>query len=228
MKKKNPSVSAVVPAAGTGSRMNLKTKKQFFEINGKPVIAHTLIRLSFCEKIDEIIVVTGRDDIVYMSDIIKVFDIKKVSAVIAGGETRQESVAKGVGEARGDYILIHDGARPLVTGAEIDAAIEAGIRYRAAAAGIPLEDTLKLSDENGFVLNTLPRDGAVRIQTPQVIEKKLYYEALDHAEKNGITATDDISLVEAFGIKPKISPGSRINIKITRAEDIGIAEKFLF
>lgn len=227
MKIKRPSVSAIVPAAGTGSRMNSKTKKQFLEINGKPVIAHTLIRLSFCEKIDEIIVVTGKDDILYMTDIIKAFGINKVGVVTAGGATRQESVEKGALEAKGDYLLIHDGARPLITRKEIEGAIEAGIKYRAAAVGIPLEDTIKLSDEDGFSIKTLPRDNIIRIQTPQVIEKKLYFEALSFAKENNISATDDISLVEALGIKPKITPGSRMNIKITRPDDIETAEKLI-
>lgn len=220
-------LSAIVPAAGIGSRMGSDKKKQFLSIKNIPIIVHTLSRLSECDMIDEIIVVTGREDTESLKALIKEYNIAKISEVTEGGATRQESVYNGVEKAKGDYVLIHDGVRPLVSETEIKEAILAGIKYKASATGIPLSDTIKLSDENGFSLKTLPRENIIRIQTPQVLSKELYKKAWEYAKENNIETTDDISLAELLGVKPKITPGSIKNIKITRPEDIEIAEKLM-
>ena len=220
-------VSAVVPAAGLGRRMGTDKKKQFLKLNNIPIVVHTLKKLSASECIDEIIVVTGREDIPVIMDFIKEYNIEKITEVTEGGKTRQQSVRNGVLKAKGDYILIHDGVRPLVSMEEISSAVKDAFEYKAAAAGIPLCDTIKLSDENGFSLKTLPRENIVRILTPQVLEKELYFKALSNAEENNLETTDDISLAELMGIKPKISFGSIKNIKITRQEDLELAEKLI-
>jgi len=220
-------ISAVVPAAGLGKRMGGDKKKQFLEINGIPVIVYTLRKLSESPVIDEIIAVTGKDDIDLLKKIVAEYEIKKISAIESGGETRQHSVYNGAKKAKGDYILIHDGVRPFVSFDEIADAVSSAVKYGAAAAGIPLTDTIKLSDKKGFSLKTLPRDNIVRILTPQVLEKKLYFDAYKNAVDDNLETTDDISLAELMGVKPKISLGSIKNIKITRPEDVEIAEKLM-
>lgn len=221
---KIPFVSAIVPAAGIGTRMGTEKKKQFLSVNNIPIIIHTLEKLSKSDMIDEIIVVTGKEDVDSLKKLTAGYKIGKIAAVTEGGETRQQSVRNGALLARGNYLLIHDGVRPLVSEAEIGAAVKAAFEHRAAAAGIPLSDTIKLSDENGFSIKTLPRENIIRIQTPQVLEKELYFRAYEYAEANKIEATDDISLAELLDVKPKITEGSIKNIKITRPEDIEIAE----
>ncbi len=216
-------ISAIVPAAGMGTRMESDKKKQFLELKGIPIFIHTLKKLEESSLIDEIIVVTGKEDVNTVKELICKFGLTKISAVTEGGNTRQKSVKNGADIAKGDYILIHDGVRPLVSQKEIEAAIISGIEFKAAAAGIPLYDTIKLSDDNGFSLKTLPRENIVRILTPQVIKKELYFNAYKYAEENAIETTDDISLAEIYGVKPKISEGSIKNIKITRPEDIEFA-----
>lgn len=224
---KIPFVSAIVPAAGLGTRMGSEKKKQFLEINGIPILVYTLKKLASSEYIKEIIVVTGKEDIKTAEALIGEYNLSKISAITEGGKTRQESVRSGVLESKGEYVLIHDGVRPLVSEKEIEDAVLSGIKYKAAAAGIPLADTIKLSDEKGFSLKTLSRENIVRILTPQVLEKELYLKAYDYAEKNSLETTDDISLAELIGIKPKISSGSIKNIKITRPEDLEIASKLM-
>ncbi len=220
-------VSAIVPAAGIGARMGTDKKKQFLTIKNIPIIIHTLNKLADCEMIDEIIVVTGREDIERLKALIKEYNIAKIAEITEGGATRQQSVYNGVEKAKGDYMLIHDGVRPLVSEIEIKEAILAAMEYKASAAGVPLSDTIKLADENGFSLKTLPRENIIRIQTPQVLSKELYLKAFEYAKENKIETTDDISLAELLGVKPKITPGSIKNIKITRPEDIEIAEKLM-
>lgn len=220
-------VSAIVPAAGIGSRMGTHKKKQFLTIKNIPIIIHTLKKLSDCDMIDEIIVVTGKEDKESLKALLKEYNLPKIADVTEGGATRQQSVNNGANKAKGEYLLIHDGVRPLITERELKETIVAAFSYDAAATGIPLSDTIKLSDENGFSLKTLSRENIVRIQTPQVIKKELYEKAWKYAEENKIETTDDISLAELLNVKPKITCGSIKNIKITRPEDIEIAEKLM-
>lgn len=225
--KKRPGVSAVVPAAGIGARMKSDRKKQFLEIKGKPILSYTLSALAGSPFIDEIIVVTGEEDILFVWDIIREYRIPKVKTVVRGGETRQESVSKGVAEAENEYILIHDGVRPMVTDKEIEAAVIAGFVFGASAVGVPLADTVKLADEEGKIKKTLSREGVYRIFTPQVMKKSLYLKGLEEAKKNGIVATDDLGLAELAGVSAKIAPGNPMNLKITCPEDMELAERLI-
>lgn len=225
--KKRPGISAIVPAAGIGARMKSDKKKQFLEIEGKPIIAYTLEVLSASPFVDEIIVATGEEDILFLWDIIREFEIGKVKSVITGGATRQESVSKGVFEAENEYVMIHDGVRPLVTLAEIEAAAIAGFVFGASAVGVPLADTVKLADGEGKIIKTLDREGVYRIFTPQVIKKELYLKGLEAAKEKGIVATDDLGIAELAGASPKIAPGNPMNIKITAPADLEIAGRLL-
>lgn len=224
---KEKTVSVIIPAAGVGRRMGSDKKKQFLEINGIPVLIRTLKKFDSSEIADEIIVVTGKDDIDSVKSLISEHGIKKVKTVTAGGDERQASVYNGVCASCGDIVMIHDGVRPFVCREEIESAAEGAYTYGAAAAGVPLADTIKLSDDEGFSLKTLSRENVVRILTPQALDRNIYSEAYHNATENKLLTTDDISLAELMGIKPKITFGSIKNIKITRPEDLEIAELFV-
>lgn len=160
--------AAIVLAAGQGKRMESKIRKQFLLLNGKPLITYSL--KAFEEsRVDRIVLVTGEDEIPYCrKEIVEKYGFSKVAAVIAGGRERYHSVYEGL-KAAGDaeYVLIHDGARPLLTEKIIDRAIKGAKEYGACAAGMPVKDTIKFSDADNFVASTPDRSRLWQIQTPQ-------------------------------------------------------------
>ena len=141
-------ITAIVLAAGTGSRMKSKEKKQFMKINGKPVIWYSLFQF---EKsiVDEVILVTGEEDIEYCNEnIVKQYNLKKVKHIIAGGSERYESVYNGLKKTTGDIVLIHDGARPMLNQKTIARCIEGAKKYKACVAGVATKDTVKIVDKD--------------------------------------------------------------------------------
>ncbi|MBR4893060.1 MAG: 2-C-methyl-D-erythritol 4-phosphate cytidylyltransferase [Clostridia bacterium] len=216
----NKKICAILLASGTGSRMNSKVKKQFMEINSKPLFYYSLKTISEVECIKEIIVVTGKEDINYVNGLIKEFEFDKVHNVIAGGERRQDSVynALKIIDKTYDFVLIHDSARPLVNGKDIENVIEDGISYGCATLGVKVKDTIKTVDENGFSQNTLNRDELISVQTPQVAKLDILLSG--HTEFRDTLFTDDTMVMEKMGVKTKITIGSYSNIKITTSEDL--------
>ena len=168
-------VNAIVLAAGSGSRMKSKTKKQFMTIKGKPVIWFALNAFQK-SMVDEIILVTSKEDVDYCKNIIKKYNLTKVSSIIEGGKERYNSVYNGLKETKCDYVLIHDGARPLINQQIIDNCINGAIKYKACVAGVPVKDTIKIVDEKGIVIDTPPRNQIWITQTPQAFEDKLIRE----------------------------------------------------
>ena len=149
------------------------------------------------------------------------FGYEKVSSIVTGGSTRQESVKKGLAALADecDIVLIHDGARPLVTSQSILNCIEETRTNGAAALGTPVKDTIKLSDSDGFIKDTVPRENLYLIQTPQGFNRNLIVDAHNYATENNLDATDDCKLVEALGIKVAIVPAESSNIKLTTPDD---------
>ena len=219
--------SAVVPSAGSSKRMGGENKL-FSMIDGVPVIVRSLLALQASGRIFEIVVVARPSDIAEIASLCKEYGISKVSKIISGGETRQESVLRGIMEVSGEasYIAIHDGARPLVPVEVIDEAVDAAGVYHAAAPGIPVFDTVKVM-EGGLVRETPDRDHLRAIQTPQVFDADLIKGAIHNAVNKDLAISDDCEAVEAMGVRPYITPGSRENIKITTQLDIFIAEAIL-
>lgn len=220
---------AVVAAAGGSSRMGLDFSKQFFPICGVPVIVRTLRAFENAGTVDAVIVVCRSSDKKRLEGYITEYGIKKVISIIEGGATRQESVAAGaavVPEGYG-YIAVHDGARPLVTPEEIDCCVHDCFRTGASALGVPIKNTIKRVDENGFVVSTPKRSEIMAIQTPQVFEYRIYMKALARAQEAGANYTDDCQLVEHIGVKVHICTGDYGNIKITTPDDIYLAEALL-
>lgn len=217
-------ISAIIAAAGKGTRMNTEVSKQFIKLNGIPVLAKTLRVFESADKIDEIIIVTGREDISYVSKLVKEYGITKLSAIVEGGATRQESVYNGLLKARGNIVLIHDGARPFVEAEKINSLTDVLKEYDGAALGIPVTDTLKVTDENGAIKGTVDRCGLYSIQTPQGFKKEVIIKAHKRAMSDGLEVTDDCALCESMGIKVKVVKGSSTNIKITYPDDLKIAK----
>lgn len=222
--------AAVVLCAGRGSRMKSAIQKQYMLIKGKPVVCYSLEQLEACSFIDVIILVTGKDEIEYCRrEIVEKYHITKVHKIVPGGQERYHSVYEGL-KALGNcnYVFIHDGARPFITQEMLERIYEGVQIHKACVLGMPVKDTIKISDEDNFAVNTPERSKLWMIQTPQVFDYQLVYRAYCNILKcTSIQVTDDAMVVEAMEhIKVKLVPGSYKNIKITTPEDLKIAEVF--
>ncbi|HEY0408276.1 MAG TPA: 2-C-methyl-D-erythritol 4-phosphate cytidylyltransferase [Pyrinomonadaceae bacterium] len=220
---------AIIAAAGQGTRLGGKRAKQFLELNGVPVIIHTLRRFEQCADVDEIIVVLPAADVSGFLTLAGQYGLRKLARVVAGGQTRAESVWRGLQSVRAataGIIAVHDGVRPFVTQYEISRAIAAAQAHGAAILAAPAVDTIK-EVENGEVLRTLSRSGLRRALTPQCFRYALLRAAYERARDLGADLTDDSSLVEQLGAAVAIVEGDARNIKITRPEDLAFAEILL-
>lgn len=229
--------TAIVLAAGQGKRMGSDVAKQFLLLDGKPVLYYSL--KNFEESlVDDVILVTGDGMQDYCREnIVKKYGFQKVRSIVTGGKERYHSVAYGLRavESDCDYVLIHDGARPFANPSIIERGMEAVVKYGACVVGMPVKDTIKISDENGFCESTPNRNRVWLIQTPQIFSYPLIhgaYEKLLQEEKRllekGVAITDDAMVAELFtDHKVKFVEGSYQNIKLTTPEDLEIAEVFL-
>ena len=199
----NMKITAVIVAGGKGTRMGADKNKLLLKIGDKEILYYTLNAFERNKKIDDMILVAAKNDIKDCERIIS-GAVTKVKRIVEGGETRRQSVMNGLMAADGDIVLIHDGARALVTDSEINASIEACIRYGAAAAGVKCKDTLKIG-RGGFIDGTFHK----------------------RAADEDCNAADDCMIAERYGVKVRISEGSYDNIKITTPEDMITAERIL-
>ena len=214
--------SALIPAAGSGERFGRGVNKVFCEVAGRPVLAHTLAVFESCEAIDEIVLVTRQSDIEASRKLSGRFGFAKVRAIVAGGDERQDSVARGLEKVTREIVAIHDAARPLVTREIIERSIEEAARSGACIAAVPVIDTIK-SVTDGDVTGTVDRSNLYAVQTPQTFRTELIREAYRRAYEDGVYATDDAALVERLGKRVTVVPGSYDNIKITTPADLEIA-----
>lgn len=216
---------AVIVAAGTASRMG-GIDKVMAPLGGEPMILRTVRTFAQCDAISEIVVVTRPDLIVPIMDLCH--PLKKVRAVVAGGDSRQASVELGLNALSPlvQLAAIQDGARPLVTWQLIDRVVRAANSYNAAVPGIPVKDTIKLAN-GGLVAETPDRAALRAVQTPQVFEFNLIRGALKKARELGAVVTDDCSAVERLGFAVKLVEGEETNLKITTPLDLKIAEMLL-
>lgn len=227
-------ITAILLAAGSGSRMKSKTKKQFMEIKGKPVIWYSLFEFEK-SRVDEIILVTGKEDIDYCKkEIVEKYNLKKIKNVVAGGSERYESVYNGLKEVTGNIVLIHDGARPLINNEIIERSIEGTIKSDACVVGVPVKDTIKRANKEGYIIDTPNRSELWITQTPQSFKtdlvKMAYKKMKEELEKGNTTLniTDDAMVVEEFTTNQvRFVQGDYKNIKVTTPEDIDIAELFI-
>lgn len=225
-------IGAVVLAGGHGRRMNSAVQKQYMVLAGKPLIAYALEAFEHSQA-DEIVLVVGAGEEAYVrQEILAPMRLKKVTAVVAGGEERYHSVYEGLKALSGcDVVLIHDGARPLVSEAMIRRAIDGAITYEACVVGMPVKDTIKVSDAEGFSAATPDRSRLWQIQTPQAFSYKLVKGAYDQIMadprlQQGVT--DDAMVVESCtDRKVRLIEGGYENLKVTTPEDMILAEALI-
>lgn len=231
MAKNNGKCSAVVLAAGKGSRMKSDVQKQFLLLKEKPVLYYSLRCFEDSPLIDEIVLVTEKGMEEYCREsIVERYGFRKVSAIVAGGKERYDSVYAGLKACREpDYVFIHDSARPFVTREILERNMEDVRKSGACVTAVPMKDTVKLADSDGFVQETIPRERLWIIQTPQVFRYDLILRAYEECMAEGMEGiTDDAMAAERSGrAKVLFSMGSYQNIKITTPEDLLIAELFL-
>lgn len=216
---------AVIVAAGNASRMG-GIDKVMAQLGGEPMIARTVRTFQACDAIREIVVVTRPDLLTTVMGLCKNFD--KVTAVVAGGKDRPESVNLGLNALSSKVKLaaIQDGARPLVSWQVIDRTVRAANTYGAAAPAVAVKDTVK-EVAGGLVVTTPDRSRLQAVQTPQVFDFDLLRGALKKAREEGAAITDDCSAVELLGAKVKIVEGDEKNIKVTTPMDLKIAQMLL-
>lgn len=233
---------AIVLAAGRGKRMNSKVAKQYLTIQDKPVLYYSLKQFED-SLIDDIILVTAEEEIAYCrEEIVEKYGFQKVHAITAGGKERYHSVYHGLVAAKNVLgcgeeacIYIHDGARPLINEEILLRAKESVEKYGSGVVGMPVKDTIKLVDEDGFVTQTPKRSCVWQVQTPQCFlfsDIMAAYEKLMQQEtallEQGVAITDDAMVMELLGEKKvKLVEGSYANIKITTPEDMSVAEQFM-
>lgn len=224
----NPSLNndktftAVIPAAGKSTRMQ-GIDKLFADLAGKPVIIRTLEAISADRRIGNIILTVSPDVVSIINNILKKYPITKLIKVVEGGRKRQDSVYEGIINATGDYVVIHDGARPLLSKSLLKRILDSVDSTPGVIPAFAVSDTIKKVNDRGFVIKTLDRLKIVRIQTPQVFKKTVLMESYRVLEKRNITITDDSSVLEIAGYPVKTVKGSEFNIKITNPEDLELA-----
>ena len=232
-------VFVIVPAAGLGTRMSAATpgrktpSKQFFELQGTPILIHTLRKFDECDCVSEIVVALRTNETAEFQSLIARERLRKPIRVVEGGEHRQMSVANALCSlhaADDDIVLVHDAVRPFVDQDTIVGVVEGVKKYGAAIAGIPAVDTVKQVDrtaDGAVVVATVPRERMVMAQTPQGFRFAMIKAAFDEALADGFLGTDEASLVERKGGTVHVVMGSPRNIKITTPADLDLAELYL-
>lgn len=223
--------TAIVLAAGQGKRMHSDVQKQYLLIKEKPVLYYSLRAFERSSEIQQVVLVVAAGEMEYCkSEIVEKYGFQKVKQIVAGGKERYDSVACGLRAIeKSDYVYIHDGARPFVTGAMLTRLQKAVEIYGACVAGMPAKDTIKLADAQGNVARTLDRSRVWTVQTPQVFSFGLVKDAYErYLSQKEVEVTDDAMVVERMsGHAVRLVEGDYRNIKITTPEDLLIAEAFL-
>lgn len=223
-------ITALIVAAGQGRRMGSTLPKQYLALGGRPILTHTLQAFDACALVERIVlVVPGNEMDFCCREILTAADLRAMPLLVAGGARRQESVFNGLAaipENEG-IVLIHDGVRPLVSGALIRACIHGAQRWDACIPVLAVTDTLKRVDAGGRIQDTLARDSLRLAQTPQAFRLSLIKEAHRLGRQEGVQATDDAALVERMGVAVHTVAGEIANIKITAPMDLRRAEAYL-
>lgn len=223
MDKKN---IAIITAAGKGIRLKKDIKKQYIKLKEKPIIYYTIKKFNDLSIIDEIIVVSDKENIHYMKkEVIEKYNFNKVKIIVEGGKTRKESVYNGFNKVKNkdSIIIIHDGVRPFVDDEVIFNSVKNASRYGASIAAVKSVDTVKIV-ENQMVIDTLDRNKLRRVQTPQTFKYEILEKSYKLVDRNNSKITDEAFIVESAGFPIHITEGSEKNIKITTEFDLEFAE----
>jgi 2-C-methyl-D-erythritol 4-phosphate cytidylyltransferase len=237
--KKGERIYAIIPAAGQGSRMGADyPNKQFLDLQGMPILIRTLLVFEKSPIVDGIAIAVGASEIDLLKAMCEKYKITKLIGITPGGLTRQDSVRGALAflstylttkkiPASTTIVLIHDGARPFVTGAILERCIEGVKKYRACGAGVQVKDTIKQVHPDGRILHTPSREGLWAIQTPQAFLFSLIERLHEKAFLEGLAFTDDTAIAEYFGQEVRMIQGDYRNIKITTPEDLIYGEALL-
>lgn len=222
-------ITAIIAAAGSGKRMGSEINKIFLTIHNVPIIARSAAAIAACPEVDELIIVGAASEIDKLAEVLRQYQPGKPWRIVAGASERQYSITNALQAVSQEtkLILVHDAARPLIDPAVVKQVIDGARKHKAAVVAVPVKDTIKIIDNEQYVVETPPRQTLWSIQTPQGFDATLLREAYAHALKDGFLGTDDAGLVERLGKKVKIVPGGYNNIKITSPEDLRIAEALL-
>ena len=222
------SVLAIIPAAGVGIRMGGGTPKQFLSLEGVPIFVHTLRKFVAAQVIDEIFLALRAEDMVRVLSDIDREHFSKPVRLVAGGPTRQETVARALAEAPAgtEVVVVHDAVRPFIELDLIERVVEAARKDGATILGIPSIDTVK-QVERQKILGTIPRERIVLAQTPQAFRCEIIQEAFARAAADGFNGTDEASLVERMGLQVTVLMSSDRNIKITKPSDLPLARLYI-
>lgn len=223
-------VSAIIPAAGQGKRMGMGQNKVYLTLGDETILGLTVKFFEQIPEVEEIIVVVRADEVESVErEICAPGELHKPCKVIVGGKERQDSVQAGLAVLShiSDFVLIHDGARPLITTELVQSALRVAEEKGTAVLAVPVKDTIKVVNSTGYVEGTPERATLRAVQTPQIFRRDLIVRAYEHAKEMGILGTDDASLVEAMGEPVFLVEGSYENLKITTPEDLLLAEEIL-
>jgi len=220
---------AVIVAGGSGERFGGDIPKQFQIVAGRPLMAWTLQRFEEASQIDQVVIVVAEDYLLYVNNsIVNPFGIQKVLKIVPGGESRTESVLRGIESLpiSTSFVAIHDAVRPLVAPADIDRVVAEAKSNRAAILGRPVAETIKRA-RDGLILATVDRANLFVAETPQVFQYDLVKSAYQDGIQRGLAATDDAALVEAYGFKVKMVESTRPNPKLTTRDDMDFIRMML-
>lgn len=222
-------VCVIIAAAGQGKRMASRVNKVLLPLHGRPVLAHSLFAACQAEAVTNIFITAAEEEIDTMEALVKDLNLPLPCQVIAGGSERQYSIANALKAVpdKINIVVVHDGARPLAGAELFNKVIAAARQHRAAIAAVPVKDTIKTADTDGWVTATPERRTLWSVQTPQAFDHKLLSTAYRQAAEASYLGTDDASLVERLGESVKIVEGHYQNIKITTPEDLGFAESLV-
>jgi 2-C-methyl-D-erythritol 4-phosphate cytidylyltransferase len=226
-------VFVILPAAGLGTRMAGPQPKQFLALDGVPILVHSLRAFAAAPRVTSIYVAVRKQEMERAEAQVAEYGFAGRVRVVEGGERRQESVANALhalSAEADDIVLVHDAVRPLIDAATIERIIDAVAEYGAAIVGMPAVDTIKQVERTAhgaLITATIPREFVVQAQTPQGFRYGLLERAFAEATADGFVGTDEASLLERAGIPVAVVPGSQVNLKITQASDLELAEFYL-
>jgi len=223
-------VAALIAAAGSGQRMGSVVPKPYLLLGGREILARTLDVFETCAAVHEVWIIASANQQAHCRQgIVERYGFGKVKGVVTGGDERQVSVWRGLQQLAPevDLVVIHDGVRPLVNHAMIEAALGAAAQHGAAIAAVPLKDTIKRVSLQGQVEATLPREHLWRSQTPQAFRRQLLHQAFAYAQQQQLVATDEAGLMEGYGHPVQVVQGSEQNIKITTLDDLAMCERLI-
>lgn len=222
----NKKVTAIILAAGNSVRYGRNRNKNFEKINGKPVLQYSIECFDNNDKIDNILIASKENELYIINKIISKLNLNKKVQLIVGGRSRKESVYKCITKTNSDIVIIHDGARPAIKPIYIDKCLNAMKEYRGASVGIKAKDTIKITNQDGIVLETTKRSNTWQIHTPQCFNRKILVKAHENCKDDDII-TDDCMLLENLGYKVKLVEDDYTNIKLTNYEDLNILKQYI-